>query len=326
MNAAARCNLLALVLAAAPAFGLPLAEYPEARQFIDTMAARHGLDRDTLTQALEQARIDAGILKAIQRPAEGLPWHRYRKIFLTEERIAGGVEFWRRHRRLLDQVAQKYGVPPEVVVAILGVETFYGTRTGGFRVLDALATLGFSYPRRAPFFRRELEQFFLLTREERLPPTEPVGSYAGAMGWPQFMPSSYRRYAADFDGDGKRDIWTNPADVAASVANYFVEHGWRGGQPVALPLPAEAAKFGDETLEAKYPLAELEAKGLKLPQQSIPKDLRGNVVVLDGESGPEAWLGLPNFYVITRYNRSRLYAMAVHQLSQAIRQRMEGAQ
>ncbi len=323
MNPAVRLSLLAALLTGAPAFGFPLDDHPEARRFVDTLVARHGLDRRTVTEALEAARIDRRILDAIQRPAEGLPWHRYRKIFLTEARIAKGAEFWRRHRELLERVAQQYGVPPEIVVAILGVETFYGTRTGGFRVLDALATLGFAYPRRAEFFRRELAQFLLLTGEEKLSPTEPTGSYAGAMGWPQFMPSSYRRYAADFDGDGKRDIWRNPADVAASIANYFVEHGWRRGQPVALPLPPAAAKLGDKALEAKYTLAELEARGLALPELPEKDGLRANVVVLEGESGPEAWLGLPNFYVITRYNRSRLYAMAVHQLSQAVKQRME---
>ncbi|HEB77182.1 MAG TPA: lytic murein transglycosylase B, partial [Methylothermaceae bacterium] len=273
--------------------------------------------------ALKDAHIKTSILKAIQRPAEGKPWHEYRKIFLTRNRIDQGVAFWNRHRELLDKVQQTYGVPAEIIVAILGVETFYGTRTGSFRVLDALTTLAFAYPRRADFFRRELEHFFLLAQEEKMDPRQPLGSYAGAMGWPQFMPSSYRRYAADFDGDGKRDIWNNPADVIASIANYFAKHGWQKDQPIATPLPKVAIALADTDLQPHQTLAELKARGLAGLDLPYPDSRKAVVMVFDSGHDPEAWLGFPNFYVITRYNHSRLYAMAVFQLSEAIRSRVE---
>lgn len=323
MNTLIRLIALPLVMASGWAPALSLDEHPKAHQFIQQMAKTHGFEVAYLTEVLNDARIKQNILKAIQRPAEAKPWYQYRKIFLTERRIDDGVKFWQRHREILDQVQQSYGVSPEIVVAILGVETLYGARTGSFRVLDALSTLAFGYPKRADFFRSELEQFLLLSREEDLDPRVPEGSYAGAMGWPQFMPSSYRHYAADFDGDGKRDIWNNPGDVIASVANYFSRHGWKKGQPIALRLPESATPFADKTLKAKYTLGELQANGLSsLPKEHEPS-LKVNVISLEGENSPENWLGFENFYVITRYNHSPLYAMAVYQLSKEIKRRMD---
>ena len=321
MNAVKSLGLL-LALVASPGFTLSFDTYPAARQFVGQLARRHGIDPQVLTAALRDAEIKTTILRAMRRPAEGKPWPEYRKIFLTRKRIDQGVAFWKRHRALLERVQRTYGVPAQILVAILGVETFYGTRTGSFRVLDALATLAFAYPRRADFFRRELEQFFLLTREEGMDPRRPLGSYAGAMGWPQFMPSSYRRYATDFDGDGKRDIWNNPADVIASIANYFVEHGWQKDEPVAAPLPKVAIALADTDLQPRRTLAELKAQGLSGLDLPYPDSRKAVVMVFDGDGEPEAWLGFPNFYVITRYNHSRLYAMAVYQLSEAIRSRV----
>jgi membrane-bound lytic murein transglycosylase B len=304
-----------------PSFGLPLDQYPEAARFIERMAARYRFDPNNLRALFNEAKIQSAILQVMERPAEAKPWSEYRKIFLTERRIREGVKFWQRYRALLEQAERVYGVDPEIIVAILGIETFYGANTGSFRVLDALSTLAFAYPRRAEYFARELEQFLLLTREEKLDPRAPQGSYAGAMGWPQFMPSSFRRYATDFDGDGKRDIWQDPADVIASVANYFAHNGWQTRRPVAVQIASQQAEtLANSELSPKFTLAELKRQGLTLA--AYPDDLTANVVKLDG-SPPEIWVGFHNFYVITRYNRSLLYAMAVHQLAQTIKSQLQ---
>jgi membrane-bound lytic murein transglycosylase B len=304
-----------------PSFGLPLDQYPEAARFIERMAARYRFDPNNLRALFNEAKIQPAILQVMERPAEAKPWSEYRKIFLTERRIREGVRFWQRYRALLEQAERVYGVDPEIIVAILGIETFYGANTGSFRVLDALSTLAFAYPRRAEYFARELEQFLLLTREEKLDPRAPQGSYAGAMGWPQFMPSSFRRYATDFDGDGKRDIWQDPADVIASVANYFAHNGWQTRRPVAVQIASQQAEtLANSELSPKFTLAELKRQGLTLA--AYPDDLTANVVKLDG-SPPEIWVGFHNFYVITRYNRSLLYAMAVHQLAQTIKSQLQ---
>jgi membrane-bound lytic murein transglycosylase B len=304
-----------------PSFGLPLDQYPEAARFIERMAARYRFDPNNLRALFNEAKIQSAILQVMERPAEAKPWSEYRKIFLTERRIREGVRFWQRYRALLEQAERVYGVDPEIIVAILGIETFYGANTGSFRVLDALSTLAFAYPRRAEYFARELEQFLLLTREEKLDPRAPQGSYAGAMGWPQFMPSSFRRYATDFDGDGKRDIWQDPADVIASVANYFAHNGWQTRRPVAVQIASQQAEtLANSELSPKFTLAELKRQGLTLA--AYPDDLTANVVKLDGRP-PEIWVGFHNFYVITRYNRSLLYAMAVHQLAQTIKSQLQ---
>ncbi len=323
MHTLIRLFVLPLVIVSSHSFALSLEEYPQTKRFIQQMTQNHGFEATELTDVIADAKIKQNILEAIQRPAEAKPWHQYRKIFLTKQRINGGAEFWQRHRKILDQVQETYGVPPEIIVAILGVETLYGTRTGSFRVLDALATLAFAYPRRADFFRGELEQFLLLSREEKLDPRQPQGSYAGAMGWPQFMPSSYRHYAADFDGDGKRDIWHNPGDVIASVANYFSLHGWQKNQPIAARLPESAISLADKAMQAKYTLGELKSQGLTALAEESDESLKANVLTLKGQDQQEAWLGYTNFYVITRYNHSPLYAMAVYQLSEEIRKRMD---
>ncbi len=289
-------------------------------EFIRAMASNHQFDENELDELFQSAEIKDDILKKMTAPAEGLPWHRYRKIFMTEARINGGVKFWKENAAALAEAEQRYGVPAEIIVAIIGVETLYGQRTGNYRVLDALSTLAFAYPPRSPFFRSELENFLLLCREEQLNPLEPTGSYAGAMGIPQFMPSSFRTYSVDFDNDGRRDIWHNKADVIASIANYFVQHHWQTGQAIAVPLKATGTTYKtalNDNLKPNLRLATLESLNLKI---SVPLALDTKVKILElkQEQGEELWAVLDNFYCLTRYNHSPLYAMAVYQLSQSI--------
>lgn len=283
------------------------------------IAAEHRLDAGAVAALLDQARYQQGIIDAITRPAEGKPWSAYRPIFMNPQRIDGGREFLQQHREALEKVEADTGVPAELIVAIIGVETNYGRITGSHRVLDALYTLGVHYPPRQPFFRSELGHIFALAGEEGIDLATVKGSYAGAMGWGQFMPSSYRNFAVDGDGDGRRDLWNSPADIFASIANYFIAHGWRAGQPVAVPARLDAGNdpFRPDSLEAKFALAELAERGYR-PVAAIGDDLPATVLNLDGVSGPEHWLAFGNFYVISRYNRSPLYSLAVYQLSQSI--------
>ena len=306
-------------------------ERPEVQAFIDDMVDRHDFKRRDLTALFAGIEPQARVLEVIQRPAEGKPWHEYRPIFLNPQRIENGIAFWGENRLLLEQAETVYGVPPEYIVAIIGVETFYGRHTGGFPVLDTLATLGFDYPPRARFFRSELEQFLLLTREEGLDPRELEGSYAGAMGKGQFISSSYRNFAVDFDKDGTRDLWHSAADAIGSVANYFQRHGWKRGEPVTLPARVEAevaAPFAEKGMKPSFALAELTAAGVE-PLYPLSYEDAVALIELEGDEFNEYWLGLTNFYVITRYNHSPLYAMAVHQLAQEIKRghrRQEGGQ
>ncbi|MBE0510367.1 MAG: lytic murein transglycosylase B [Chromatiales bacterium] len=311
---------LALLLAA-PVHALP-AQFPELNGFIDEMVDKHQFQRDALHALFAQARHQPEIIELMTRPAERRPWHDYRPIFLTEQRIRGGVEFIQEHQDLLARAEQEYGVPPHVITAIIGVETFYGRHKGRHRVIDALTTLGFDYPPRATFFRGQLEQFLLMSREEQRDPLAFVGSYAGAMGMPQFIPSSFRAYAVDFDGDGRRDLWDNHADIIGSVANYFAEHRWQPGQPVvarATLSGAEPQALIAKGVRPSIAQSELKAHGINT-QVDLPADAQLALIALDrSPEEKEYWLAMHNFYVITRYNRSQLYAMAVHQLSEAIR-------
>jgi membrane-bound lytic murein transglycosylase B len=296
---------------------------PEVRAFIGEMTRDHDFGETELIDLFRQAERQQSIIDAISRPAERvLEWHEYRDIFIEERRIAQGLEFWAEHEQVLAEAERKFGVPPEYVLAILGVETRYGRVMGRYRVLDALSTLAFDYPPRADFFRRELVQFLLLAREEARNPTDLMGSYAGAMGYGQFIPSSFRHYAVDFDGDGLRDIWGNPRDAIGSIANYFSVHGWRAGEAVAVPVelvdPGPAA-HANASLNLTHTVAELEALGVA--PTGLPGDARAALFRMEHEDRSEFWLGLQNFHVITRYNRSHLYALAVHELSQVIRER-----
>ncbi|GIX32626.1 MAG: murein transglycosylase [Lysobacterales bacterium] len=309
--------LLAALAAAARA------SHPGQEAFAQSVAAEFGVDAGEVLRWLGEARYRQEIIDLINRPAESKPWHSYRPIFLNERRIADGAAFLARHRALLERTEERFGVPSELIVAILGVETSYGANLGRHRVLDALVTLGFYHPPRQAFFSRELKQLFALAAEQRLDLAALKGSYAGAMGYGQFMPSSYRSYAVDADGDGRIDLWNSMPDVFASVANYLARHGWQRGEPVAVPAEALAGARdpGPLRLEANRRAKDLAALGFRSPQvaEDDPRPL--NLVRLEGEEGPEYWLAFPNFYVITRYNRSALYAMAVYQLAQAILER-----
>ena len=290
--------------------------------FVEYTATTYGVDPARIRSTLAQAQVQQKILDAISRPAEAVrPWRDYRPIFINPARIDGGVAFYRDNREALERVAADSGVPAEYIVAIIGVETSYGRVTGNWKVLDALYTLAFDYPPRAPFFAGELAQLFALQKAEtQLEIGELKGSYAGAMGMGQFMPSSYRLWAKDGDGDGRRDLLTHKPDVFASIANYFVVHGWqRGGPVVARAQRADgAADFKPENWEPVYPLADLAGRGYT-PLPGEPTAEGGTLLTLDGEAGTEYWLAYRNFYVITRYNRSPMYSLSVHQLAQAIR-------
>jgi len=300
---------------------------PGVVAFIDEMVTEHDFDRDALAELLGKAEIKQTIIKKISTPAEKkLTWAEYRKIFMTKERIEAGTTFWLENREMLERIRKETGVSVGMMVGIIGVETYYGRITGKDRVIDALATLAFDYPPRAKFFRNELVQFLILTREEELDATLPLGSYAGAMGRPQFMPSSFRAYAVDATGDGKRDIWNNWADVAGSVANYFVEHGWRTAEEVTsqatlsdrwkgpAPEPRNTLKIND-TVES------LSNKGVVFATD-LCADSKGELLTYEGDDGTEHWVGFHNFFVITKYNRSVMYALAAHQLGQEIAARV----
>lgn len=295
---------------------------PAVNRFIGEMASQPGFNRASLHALFAKVRFIPSVIAAISKPAEALPWYKYRRIFLTHQRIEGGVEFWSQHAAALQRAETRFGVPAEVIVAILGVETLYGRRTGHYRVMDALSTLAFNYPQRAGFFRSELRSFLLLTHQQGIDPLSVTGSYAGAMGLPQFIASSYLAYAIDFNGDGRKDLWRDPSDAIGSVANYLSKHGWERGQLVAVPARVDGHDYASllkKGLEPTTPLRKVEADGVT-PKQPIKGDPAVALLALESGSGNEYWIGLRNFYVITRYNRSPLYAMAVLQLAQAIRQ------
>lgn len=292
----------------------------DIQKFVGTMVQRHRFDRDELTTLLASAEPQPKILEAIQRPAERtLAWWEYRQRFITPERIEGGVRVWQTHADALARIAAQSGVPAEYLIAITGVETFYGRITGRYRVLDALATLGFDYPPRGEFFRKELEQFLMMAREEMLDPGQPLGSYAGAMGIPQFMPSSFRRFAVDGSGDGHRNLWEEGPDVFASVGNYLREHGWRAGQPVLAEAYHDNAP--DDPANARLVLGDsvesLHRRGYVF-QTTLPDRTRAMLVPAQLADALTWRIGFQNFHAITRYNRSPLYAMAVHDLAQEI--------
>ncbi len=294
----------------------------EVREFIDEMVSKHGLSRRWLEGVFAHTQIQQSIIDAMNRPAEKtLTWARYRDIFIQPKRIEAGVQFWNEHAELLAQIEKEYQVPAEIIVGIIGVETFFGRNVGSYKVADALSTLTFAYPKRAPFFRGQLEEFLLICRKDKLNPREPVGSYAGAMGLPQFIPTSLTSFAIDHDGDGQRDLWNNHGDVFASVANYFRAHGWQWGGPVArradLTQPP-SQRLLDAGYKPHTPFGQLAAVGISPREYLDPKEPVA-LIALEGKEGDEHWIVANNFYVITRYNHSPLYAMAVYQLSEAIR-------
>ncbi len=298
---------------------------PDEAAFVRALVATHpGLDAQRITALLQQATVQPSILAAMARPAEARPWRDYRPIFVNARRIEAGVAFYREHRELIDATAARYRVAPTILVALLGVETSYGRITGRYRVLDALVTLGFHYPPRAVFFQKELAALLTLPAD-RLPAAvrELRGSYAGAMGWCQFMPSSLARYGVDADGDGRIDLWDSLPDILASTANYLAAHGWQTGQPVstpawpaagAAPLSAGMAWAGKRPAQ---PLQAFEALGYA-PATRVDPALPAALLGLQGAGGPELRFVFPDFYVLTRYNASPLYALAVSELADAI--------
>ena len=315
---------------AAPASGYERRD--DVREFIDELAREHDFSRATLKRWFSDVRYQSKIVEAMQRPLLEPPkWYEYAPQFLSPARIEDGVAFWRAHETALARADKEFGVPPEIIVAIIGVETFYGRNTGNYRIIDALSTLAFDYPRRATYFRAELREFLLLSRSEGFSPLTPKGSFAGALGVPQFMPGSVRRYAVDFDGDRHIDLWRSDDDAIGSVANYLARHNWLRGQPVWSRATVAASQRDtalsklDGGISERRPLAAWNADGVaseRLPDPMAPEP----VGLLALEEAPDAngeslslWIAFPNFYVITRYNKSRLYAAAVTSLAESIR-------
>jgi membrane-bound lytic murein transglycosylase B len=289
--------------------------------FVERMQG-HGFSEQEVRQLIGESKHQQAIIDAISRPAEGvLHWHKYRQIFLKQQRIDGGVEFWKQYAEPLSRAEKAFGVPAEYIVAIIGVETRFGTFTGKWRVLDALTTLGFNYPKRGKFFTSELEHFMLMTREQELDPLSLKGSYAGAMGLGQFISSSYRHYAIDFDGDNVADLW-NPIDAIGSVANYFAEHGWKHGEDVIYPATVTGQQWQNAlSLHGKPAIGwgDLSQQGVSLVEDQLTPDEQVSLLEFNLEDRKIYYVPLNNFYVITRYNHSKLYALAVHQLASAIK-------
>ncbi len=298
------------------------AQHPLTAPFIEEMSTEFGFLPEPLQAIFADAQRKQAILDAISRPAERVKqWKEYRPIFITQSRIDKGLEFWTKNQDALQRAEQEYGVPAEFIVAIIGVETIYGGNTGSYRVIDALSTLAFDYPPRAPFFRQQLKEYLLLTREEQVNPLSLKGSYAGAMGLPQFMPGSFRAYAVDFDNDGHIDIWQNPTDAVGSVANYFVKHGWQPGQQVVVRADLKnistAEKGLSDSLDPKITVQQLKTLGWT-PRSALDAEQNVTAFRLEAEKNNEYWIGLANFHAITRYNRSVMYAMAVNELAELL--------
>lgn len=296
-------------------------DHPKYEPFIAEMVKEHNYDEAVLRDVLSQAQRKDSILEAISRPAEKVkPWYEYRDIFLTQSRTKAGKAFLKEHKATFDTVEEQYGVPREIIAAIIGVETYYGRHTGSYRVIDALTTLGFDYPKRSLFYR-ELKNYFLMVRDNDLDPLAIKGSYAGAMGLGQFIPSSYISYAVDFDGDGHKDLWSNVDDAIASVAYYFKRYGWQAGEPVASSVSLyndDADKLANETLSLTATVSEWKKRGV-----NVPKDMDNREAALfryELKDGKEYWLAYKNFYVITRYNRSSMYARVVSDFSEILKQ------
>jgi membrane-bound lytic murein transglycosylase B len=294
---------------------------PEVETFIEQMAQKHRFETVALRRLFAQVQPRPDVIRQITAPLTALPWHEFRMRYLTESRINGGVQFWQEHAALLARATREFGVPEEIIVATIGIESIYGRTTGGVNVLEALAMLAFNYPPRAALFRSELEEYLLLAREAGFDVLRTRGSYAGALGIPQFMPSSYRRYARDFDGDGRRDLVNSTADAIGSVANYYKTFGWRPGAAIAVPTEVDPARAGallEMGIKPQLKISELKRRGVT-PAAAVDEEAQAALLVVEAESGPRYWLGLNNFHVITRYNRSVNYALAVHELAKELR-------
>lgn len=290
---------------------IPFAQRPDVQKFFKYMVKKYHFKEAELTSLFNSVNIRPKIIQKLKTPFEQKPWYFYQRLFVTEWRIRQGVEFWKKHKDALQRAEQIYGVPASIIVATIGVETKYGQSTGEFRVIDALTNLAFGESGRSNYFKKELEQFLLLSREQHLDPLSIMGSYAGAIGQPQFMPSSYRHYAVNFSGSGKIDLSNDETDVIGSIANYYSKHGWKRGEAIAVP-----ASFNGTKYTMRLPNQRFITKSELLEAGVVPnKYLKSKVIELQGYYGNEYWLGFPNFDVIKRYNTSNLYAMAVFQLS-----------
>ena len=313
------------MVVAAPGYTLDLKKHQKLQTIANQAVAEHGYSRAEIDALFADVELKPAIVESMQKPAEALKWHQYRGIFMKPERIDKGVEFWHEYANVIKRASQQFAVPEHIIVAIIGVETRYGQYKGKHRVLDSLATLIELYPKRSEFFSRELVEFLKLTKEHDLDAANILGSYAGAMGYPQFIASSYRAYAVDFNNDGKIDLINQPEDAIGSVANYFKVHGWQDQEPVVFKIDKstwQLSKQANRKLKATENAAYYRQKGLKLHEQ-IADDRKMNVIKLRHKSRAHYYATLENFYVITRYNRSVLYAMAVYELSEAIKLKKE---
>lgn len=296
-----------------------------AQLFMRDMVNHYNFDKKQLVTILNEAVFQPQIIESMDRPYEKKNWDVYKALFLTPARVQAGVEFWRANQQTLEQVQKQYGVPADVIVAIIGVETLYGKNQGKYRVLDALTTLAFHYPKRSEFFTKELREYLLLCREQRVSATKYMGSYAGAIGKPQFMPSSYRFYAIDFNGKGQADLMSEDRDVISSVANYFAKHGWKNNEVVAEPALVTGDAYKRLAMNSKFPdysFSHLLAAGVKPEQSKMSHPGQAGVIELMTQNGAEYWLAYPNFYVITHYNTSPQYALVVYLLSQELREHL----
>jgi membrane-bound lytic murein transglycosylase B len=313
--------IAALLLSFAGPMQADYLDREEVQVFIDELVEVENIDREWLEQMFLDAEYSQSVIDAISRPAEKtLAWAEYQKIFLTQSRLESGIEFWRENAFVLDEAEAEFGVPPEIVLAIIGVETLYGRYTGGYRVIDSLSTLAFDYPPRASFFKGELKSLVKLANQHQVDPASLTGSYAGAMGLGQFIPSSYLAYSADYDGDGFADLWSNPADAIWSVANYLSRHGWSRDKAIFTPISVPEGlpeNLINQNLKPYANLSELHDLGvIGLPSSQEPSDSEEYTLMqLTGLGGSEYWVGHHNFYVITRYNHSHLYGMAVAHLA-----------
>lgn len=295
----------------------------DVQQFINNMVKYHHLNRNQLSNIMNQVVLQPQIIESMNKPYEKKNWDIYRDIFLTAKRLKGGLDFWVANQKTLQQAEKQYGVPPEIIVAILGVETFYGEKQGEYRVLDALATLAFNYPKRSAFFTKELKEYLLLCNEHGVSATLYKGSYAGAIGKPQFMPSSYRYYAIDFKKKGMKDLINNNEDAIASIANYFHKHGWKLHEGIAQNAKVTGIKYKRIHMNprvANYQYSQLSAAGIKAVTASYNHPSKAGIIELVTSLGNEYWIAYPNFFVIMRYNTSPQYALVVYLLSQQLKQ------
>lgn len=308
-----------------------LTQSKPVQSFINDMVKHHHFDRAALTKTFDQVQLQPKIIESITRPYEKKTWDEYRSLFMTTQRIQEGVAFWKHNQRALEKAEQKFGVPADVIVAILGVETLYGKRQGNYRVIDALSTLAFNYPPREPFFKKELAEYLLLCREQKVSPMYYLGSYAGAIGKPQFMPSSYRYYATNFTGHPKKDLLRDDDAVIASVANYFHIHGWKLHQDVAEPASIQGQgyqRINTTYKKAEYNLQQLRHAGItpRPTSKALVPSKKAGLIALQTQQGQEFWVAYPNFYVITRYNTSPQYALVVYLLSQQLKNEWAASQ